>query len=99
MSWSLPLLIVGLCFAGLVSSWPMESKSCLNGCHALLHLQLTPSKTYTLGPALTVRLITIIIINLTPVILKLNLFAMNTCLLNLYKTAKIKLEHCNRKLE
>ena len=57
MSWLLPSLVVGLCFAGLVSSWPMDSKSCLNRCHELLHLQLTPSKTDTLGPALTVRLI------------------------------------------
>ena len=57
MSWLLPSLVIGLCFAGLVSSWPMESKSCLNRCHVLLHLQLTPFKTDILGPVLTVRLI------------------------------------------
>ena len=56
MSWLLPSLVVGLCFAGLVNSWPMESKFCLNRCHASLHLQLTPSKDI-FGPVLPVRLI------------------------------------------
>ena len=56
MSWLLPSLVVGLCFAGLVNSWPMESKSCLNRCHASLNLQLTPSKMDIFGLVLTVRL-------------------------------------------
>ena len=56
MSWLLPSLVVGLCFAGLVNSWPMESKSCLNRCYASLNLQLTPSKMDIFGLVLTVRL-------------------------------------------